>query len=145
MLVISGFKCFFFDTEREYKEEFKISNLMTKFSMTTCKECSSKVRRSPPSLKTHLSNHGLTIRNYWLKHLKQVMSIPSSSIATIFSWIGSASKKMERKELSKPGDYNCGVENCTASFVTEKSLNLHRVWHRRRGWRGRGWRLNWNI
>jgi len=57
-------------TERDYKEEFKCINLITRASNMTCKECGNKVKRIPTSLNIHLKRHGLNLRSYWLKHLK---------------------------------------------------------------------------
>jgi len=56
-------------SERDYKEEFKCQNLITRASNMTCMECKQKVKRIPSSLSSHCKRHGMTIRQYWLKHV----------------------------------------------------------------------------
>jgi len=55
--------------EREYKEEFKCQNLITRAANLTCAQCKHKVKRIPTSLSPHLKKHGMTIRQYWMKHV----------------------------------------------------------------------------
>jgi len=55
--------------ERDYKEEFKCQNLITRASNMTCAECKHKVKRIPSSLNAHVKRHGMNIRQYWIKHV----------------------------------------------------------------------------
>jgi len=133
-------------SERDYKEEFKCLNLITRASNTSCKECGARIKRIPTSLNMHFKKHGLNIRTYWLKHLKP----PTMPVLNGASPLGRGGIPLSGRGsrprgprggmvrgMSKPGIHKCTMPNCTRSFDNVTALNLHRSWHGRGG-RGRG-------
>jgi len=119
-------------SERDYKDEFKCLNLVTRASYTMCKECGARLKRIPTSLSLHLKKHGLNIRTYWLKHLK----LPNISV---LDGTGTGGIHLARgvrggitkRGMSRTGIYKCTVPNCTKSFDNMRALKLHISWHGR--------------
>jgi len=127
-------------TERDYKEEFKCLNLITRASNTSCKECGARIKRIPTSLNMHLKKHGLNIRTYWLKHLKPPsMPVVNGTGGIPLRGRGSRPRGPRggmMRGMSRPGIHKCTMPNCTRSFDNVTALNLHRSWHGRGGGRG---------
>jgi len=130
-------------SERDYKEEFKCLNLITRASNTSCKECGTRIKRIPTSLNMHFKKHGLNIRTYWLKHLKPpnmpVVNGASPGRGIPLTGRGSrprGSRGGTMRGMSRPGIHKCNMPNCTRSFDNVTALNLHRSWHGRGGGRG---------
>jgi len=131
-------------SERDYKEEFKCLNLITRASNTSCKECGARIKRIPTSLNMHFKKHGLNIRTYWLKHLKPP-NMPVVNGAAVgrggIPLTGRGSRPRGprggmMRGMSRPGIHKCTMPNCTRSFDNVTALNLHRSWHGRGGGRG---------
>eukprot|EP00092_Neocalanus_flemingeri_P007361 GFUD01007948.1.p1 GENE.GFUD01007948.1~~GFUD01007948.1.p1 ORF type:complete len:465 (-),score=120.81 GFUD01007948.1:168-1562(-) len=129
-------------SERDYKEEFKCLNLITRASNTSCKECGTRIKRIPTSLNMHFKKHGLNIRTYWLKHLKppNMPVVNGASPGRGIPLTGRGSRPRGRggmmRGMSRPGIHKCNMPNCTRSFDNVTALNLHRSWHGRGGGRG---------
>jgi len=136
-------------SERDYKEEFKCLNLITRASNTSCKECGTRIKRIPTSLNMHFKKHGLNIRTYWLKHLKPpnmpmvngASPGPGRPAGMPLTGRGSRGPRgsrggMTRGGMNRPGIHKCNMPNCTRSFDNVTALNLHRSWHGRGGGRG---------
>jgi len=129
-------------SERDYKEEYKCANLITRCANTTCKECGQKVKRIPTSLNIHLKRHNMNIRSYWLKHLRPASS-PNPMLVGAMMPRGRGRSRMGRGTLrgaphSTRGSHRCPVSGCNRTFDNVPALNHHRSWHLRGSTRPRG-------
>jgi len=117
-------------SERDYKDEFKCSNLVTRTNSINCKECKAKVKRLPTSLSMHFKKHGLNIRTYWQKHIKPssvLLSLPLTSRGSHLKGRGGVSGKIPESKI-----YKCTSPDCARSFDNTTALNHHRSWHVRK-------------
>lgn len=111
---------------KEYKERFKVVNLITRANNMTCKECGQRVKRTPISLNSHLKKHGMNHRSYWLKHLKPA-GVPN---------MRQLMQNAHNAGFNRP--IMCDLPDCNRTFENATALSLHKSWHLNKAWQNRG-------